>query len=162
MRTIAVISLACCLAAAPVAAAGQTTILPSTGTLAPHGDLADSVARMPERIRRPESGRPPRGRVCLNQTDTRETIIGHRLVDPVRALRMGRQQGDALSAKLCRWMPDVFVYEINVLRRDGRILRIFLNAQNGEAVPVQGITGQGLAGQDLAGQAVSHSPDKGR
>ena len=87
----------------------------------------------PPRLR-VEGGRPPRGRVCFTQAETRDNIIAHRLADPVRALRMGRLQGEALTAKLCRWTPDQFVYEIYVLRRDGRVLRVYMNAQSGEAV----------------------------
>ena len=81
-----------------------------------------------------ESGRPPRGRVCFDQAETRDKIAAHRLFDPVQALRLGRLEGEALSAKLCRWRPDEFVYELHVLRRDGRVLRVFMNAQSGEAL----------------------------
>lgn len=83
-----------------------------------------------------EGGWPPHGRVCFDQAEARDKIAAHGLADPFRAVRFGRLLGEALSAKLCRWRPDQFVYEIHVLRRDGRILRVFMNAQNGE--PMQG------------------------
>jgi len=79
---------------------------------------------------------PPRGRECYNQAEAREKIALHRLTDPMRALRVGRLQGEALRARLCRWTPDEFVYEVFVLRRDGRIVHVYMNAQNGEAVGV--------------------------
>lgn len=75
-----------------------------------------------------------RARVCFNATETREKITTHRLAAPFQALRVGRQQGEALRAKLCKWKQDEFVYEIFVLRRDGRIVRVFMNAQSGQAV----------------------------
>ena len=79
---------------------------------------------------------PPRGRVCFNPADTRDKIATLRLTEPFRALRMGRLQGDALRAKLCRWKPDEFVYEVAVLRRDGRVVHLYMNALNGQAVGV--------------------------
>jgi hypothetical protein len=75
-----------------------------------------------------------RGRVCFSPAETREKIAAHRLAEPFRALRPGRLQGEALRARLCRWKSDQFVYEIAVLRRDGRIVHIYMNAQNGQDV----------------------------
>ncbi len=83
---------------------------------------------------RRDAWRPPRGRVCFNQSETRDNIAAHRLNDPLHALQVGRLQGEALSARLCRWAPDQYVYEIQILRDDGHVLRVYMNAQNGEAV----------------------------
>lgn len=82
-------------------------------------------------------GMPPRfgapgGRVCFNPAETRDKIAAHGLTEPFQALRTGRFQGEALRARLCRWKPDEFVYEVAVLRRDGRIVHIYMNAQNGQ------------------------------
>jgi hypothetical protein len=82
----------------------------------------------------PQRVEPPHGRVCFNSAETREKIVAHHLADPFRALRAGRLQGEALRAKLCRWKQDDFVYEIAVLRRDGRLVRVYMNAQNGQTV----------------------------
>ena len=90
----------------------------------------------------PDTGWPPIGRVCFNQSEARDKIAAHGLADPFRAVRMGRLQGEALSAKLCRWRPNEVVYEIHVLRRDGRILRVYMNAQNGEAMGGQNLPGR--------------------
>ena len=46
----------------------------------------------------------------------------------------GAARARALRAKLCKWKQDQFVYEVFVLRRDGRIVRLYMNAQNGQAV----------------------------
>ena len=77
---------------------------------------------------------PPRGRVCFNPAETREKIVAHHLADPFQALRDGQLQGEALRAKLCRWRPDEFIYEVVVLLRDGRVVHVYMNAQNGQTV----------------------------
>ena len=88
-------------------------------------------------VGQPNTGRgsePPRGRVCFDPAETREKIVVHRLADPFRALRDGRLQGEALRARLCRWRPDEFIYEVALLLRDGRVVHIYMNAQNGQIV----------------------------
>ena len=152
MRTAA-IAIACILAGtagshaeelAPTPGAPLVTssaklhIQPATSTAAPYPSDQPRVQRVVG-----ESGQPPRGRICFTQAETRDKIAAHRLFDPVRALRMGGTEGDALSAKLCRWRPDEFVYELHVLRRDGRVLHVFMNAQSGEA-----LRGQSASGRD--------------
>jgi hypothetical protein len=47
---------------------------------------------------------------------------------------MGRLQGEPLRARLCRWKQDEFVYEVTVLRRDGRVVFLYMNAQTGQNV----------------------------
>ncbi len=79
---------------------------------------------------------PPRGRVCFSPAETREKIISRRLGEPFRLLRgaTGRMQGEApLRARLCRWNDD-YVYEISLLRRDGRVIHVYLNATSGQTV----------------------------
>lgn len=77
---------------------------------------------------------PPHERVCFNPSEARERIVAHGLAELFTALRVGRLQGEALRAKLCRWKQDEFVYEIAVLRRDGRLVQIYMNARNGQTV----------------------------
>lgn len=90
-----------------------------------------------ESNRRP--GDPQRSRVCFNSNETREKIISRRLSEPFRLLRgaAGQAEGEALRAKLCRWNDD-YVYEIAVLRHDGHIVYIYLNAVSGQAVAAFG------------------------
>ncbi len=78
---------------------------------------------------------PPHGRVCFNSAETREKIISRRLGEPFRLLRgaTGHLQGEALRARLCRW-NDEYVYEISLLRRDGRVIHVYLNATSGQTV----------------------------
>lgn len=44
-----------------------------------------------------------------------------------------RTHAEAIGAKLCRWSEDL-VYEISLLRRDGRVIRIFVDAKTGQVV----------------------------
>ncbi len=76
----------------------------------------------------------PHERVCFNSAETRERIATYKLAEPFQAMLTGGLQGDALHAKLCRWKHDEFVYEIAVLRRDGRLVHVYMNAQNGRNV----------------------------
>ena len=43
-------------------------------------------------------------------------------------------QADALSTRLCR-LGELFLYEINLLRRDGRVIRVFVDAASGKPSP---------------------------
>ena len=85
------------------------------------------------------AGEPRRGRVCFSPSETREKITSRRLSEPFRLLRgaAGATEGEALWAKLCRWNED-FVYEIALLRHDGRIVHVYLNAVSGQAVTAFG------------------------
>ncbi len=69
-------------------------------------------------------------RVCFSPAETRDKIATNRLADPFHAFRTGRLQGEALRAKLCRF-DDEFVYEVIMLRPNGRIVHIFVDAQSG-------------------------------
>ena len=77
---------------------------------------------------------PQRGRSCFSQTEAREKIAQLRLTDPVIATHAGRSEGEALRTRLCRWKQNDLVYEVYVLRRDGRVVRLYINAQNGQAI----------------------------
>lgn len=77
---------------------------------------------------------PPHGRTCFSQTETREKIAQRRLADPIGAMRAGRAEGEALRTRLCRWTPDELVYEVLVLRHDGHVVHLYMNAQSGRTV----------------------------
>jgi hypothetical protein len=74
-----------------------------------------------------------RDRVCLTAAQAREMIGLHRLADPFRVMKGAahRFQAEALRVKLCR-RKDEFNYEISLLRRDGRVIHVFLNAASGK------------------------------
>ena len=149
MRTAA-IAFGCLMSfVAATCGAAEPAVPPTSGAAKPHA-ISEAHASLPDAKPRSrgEGLLPPRGRVCFNQAETRDKIASHRLSDPLRALRLGRQQGEALSAKLCRWTADVFVYEIHVLRRDGRVVHVYMDAQSGETVG--GPAGSGQPGVERA------------
>ncbi len=141
MRTAA-LALACFMGAAARAAAGETAPaynLPPFAGPGPTAEPAPAGATPETRAftaARPRAEAPSQqhGRVCLSQTEAREKITQLRLTDPVSATHAGRSEGEALRTRLCRWKQDKFVYEVYVLRRDGRVVHLYINAQNGQSV----------------------------
>lgn len=138
---IAAFALACLLGAAAMKAAvaaesGPALNLPPFPSSPPAPAGAPAGGVRPNAAPRPrvEIARAPRGRVCFNQAETREKITQRRLTDPIDATRSGRAEGEVLRTRLCRWKQEDLVYEVFVLRRDGRVLRLYINAQNGKAV----------------------------
>ncbi len=80
---------------------------------------------------------PPPRRQCFSMPQAREKIEAHKLTDPFSCMRAAAQElnGEALGARLCR-LEELLVYEISVLRRDGHIVRVLLDAVTGR--PPQG------------------------
>jgi uncharacterized membrane protein YkoI len=76
--------------------------------------------------------------VCLPPSETREEIKARHFLEPFAVLRSAAAQfkAEALSARLCR-LGDEFVYEIKLLHRDGRLLRVAMNATTGKLVGVR-------------------------
>jgi uncharacterized membrane protein YkoI len=73
---------------------------------------------------------------CYSVAQSREKIQQHGLADPVPLLRKAGadNQGEPLAARLCRDGGD-FIYDITVMRRDGRIERVPINAVDGKPHP---------------------------
>ncbi len=71
-------------------------------------------------------------RECLSTAQTRETIDAHKLKDPFSCMRAAAQQlsAEALGARLCLH-EETFVYEISVIRPDGRVVRVLFDAATG-------------------------------
>lgn len=78
---------------------------------------------------------PEQDRVCFSTAETREKILAHGLFEPFRVMRSAanRSQADAIGVKLCRWSEEL-VYEMSLLRRDGRVIHVFVNAKTGLVV----------------------------
>lgn len=78
---------------------------------------------------------PEADRVCFSTAETREKILAHGLFEPFRAMRSAasRSQAEAIGIKLCRWGEE-FVYEMSLLRRDGHVIHVFVNAKSGLVV----------------------------
>jgi uncharacterized membrane protein YkoI len=75
---------------------------------------------------------PEPDRVCFSTAETREKIVAHGLFEPFRVMRSAasRSQAEAIGVKLCRWSEEL-VYEMSLLRRDGRVIHVFVNAKTG-------------------------------
>ena len=73
---------------------------------------------------------------CFSIAQTRQKIAQHRLIEPFLAMQSARGvgQGEAISARLCS-VGDSFVYEIGLLRRDGHIVKVNVDAASGKAHP---------------------------
>ena len=78
---------------------------------------------------------PNRSRQCLNAADAREVLARNKFTDPAAALRSAAAvaHADPLRSKLCRWNDD-YVYEITLLRRDGKVMTVFIKAEDGSLV----------------------------
>ena len=80
-----------------------------------------------------ESGKA--SRACLNPADTRDALANNKFTDPAAALRSAAAvaHADPLRSRLCRWKED-YVYEITLLRRDGKVMQVVIRADDGSLV----------------------------
>jgi len=81
---------------------------------------------------------------CFTVAQTREKIAQHGLADPAGVLRQtgAEKKGQPLAARLCR-NGEVFIYDITVLHRDGRVESVPINAANGKPHHAQGAPAKG-------------------
>lgn len=88
-------------------------------------------ARAAEADARPPATKP----ICLSASETREEVKSRRFLEPFAALRYAALQhkAEALSAKLCHNGEDFF-YEITLLHRDGRLVRVEMEAATGKPI----------------------------
>ena len=72
-------------------------------------------------------------RQCFSTPETRERIIADRLAEPFALMRSAADsnRADAIGAKLCSSDGEL-VYEINLLRHDGRLIQRVFNAATGK------------------------------
>ncbi|MBU3887434.1 PepSY domain-containing protein [Methylosinus sporium] len=92
--------------------------------------LAFIVAVLPPALA-PAADRP--AWQCLTVAETRQLIADRRLGDPFALMQAQSNSAHAepINARLCREQEDL-VYEISLLRRDGRVMRIYLDAATGQ------------------------------
>ena len=81
------------------------------------------------------SAQPAQQNQCFSTAETRDKIAAHGLSEPLRSIQKAAThfQAEALAAKLCR-RDDAFVYEISLLRRDGKIVRGLYDAKTGQII----------------------------
>ncbi|MBM3609513.1 MAG: hypothetical protein FJX29_13890 [Alphaproteobacteria bacterium] len=72
---------------------------------------------------------------CYSARETSERVARLRLHNPLMAMRTTarRIKADPLRTRLCRSGPRL-VYELSLIRRDGKVQKVYLNAQNGSPV----------------------------
>jgi uncharacterized membrane protein YkoI len=73
--------------------------------------------------------------ICLDGAETREAVKAHKLVEPFVALKTAaaERKAEALSARLCH-SDGEFIYEITLLRRDGRLSHVEMEADSGKFI----------------------------
>ncbi|MDE2579530.1 MAG: hypothetical protein KGL46_12035 [Hyphomicrobiales bacterium] len=80
-------------------------------------------------------------RQCFSASETRSLIAAHKLADPFAALRAAAsaERAEAIGVKLCR-TGEIYRYEFDLLRKDGRLLHVQADAATGKPVarPRQG------------------------
>jgi hypothetical protein len=76
--------------------------------------------------------------ICLNEAETREIVKSRHLIEPFTALKSAAalRKAEAIRAKLCH-AGDEFVYEITLLHRDGRLVRVQMDAASGKLTPLR-------------------------
>lgn len=77
---------------------------------------------------------PPK-RACLSPGETREVVAARKLSAPFMALRTAgtHAHGETIGIRLCRFNDDL-MYEVTVLRRDGRVVKVLIDAIAGKIV----------------------------
>ena len=73
--------------------------------------------------------------VCFTAREANDRIARLRLYNPLVAMQLNarRLRAEPLRSRLCR-SGGQLVYEMSLIRRDGKVLRIFLNAQTGRPI----------------------------
>jgi hypothetical protein len=69
---------------------------------------------------------------CMSATEARTVISRNKLANPTSSLRTlsRRSQAEPLRSRLCR-LDERFVYEMTMLRKDGKVVRVFVEATDG-------------------------------
>lgn len=69
---------------------------------------------------------------CMSASEAREAVAEHKLIAPMRAVRSAEKttRAEPLHSRLCT-SHEVFIYELTLLRRDGKVIRLFMNAASG-------------------------------
>ncbi|MBI1867733.1 MAG: PepSY domain-containing protein [Methylocystis sp.] len=75
---------------------------------------------------------------CFSTPETRQQIASHKLAEPFASIQAaaGGDHGEPIGAKLCR-RGEEFVYEIRLLRRDGRVVTSYVDAVSGKPHPTR-------------------------
>ncbi|CAH1656844.1 hypothetical protein CHELA1G11_13143 [Hyphomicrobiales bacterium] len=72
---------------------------------------------------------------CLSAKETRDAVAQKLVVSPAAALRAARAAtggGQAVQARLCRNDSNALIYQFAILRADGKVVRLTLDAVSGK------------------------------
>ncbi len=74
-------------------------------------------------------------RACLSDADARVQVQMHKLIGVEQALgaAKAKAKGDLISAHLCQ-VPDGFMYRIAIIGREGRVVKLLVDAASGHIV----------------------------
>lgn len=88
-----------------------------------------------ERVGMPGGPPPPGPRKCYTSAESRERVVSANLREPFALMRKASAmtQAEALAGKLCRW-NDRDIYEISLLRRDGMLIHVYMDAATGQVL----------------------------
>lgn len=78
-------------------------------------------------------------RPCFSQREMKDAVSNNRLIAPAQAVDAARRAvpgADMLRAMLCS-DGDVYLYVISVLRKDGRVVHVVVDAPSGKVAAVQ-------------------------
>lgn len=102
-------------AAAPPPAAVAQTPAPSPG---PAADNRDAPVERPI--------------VCFSAREMSDRVARLRLANPLMTMQANarRLRADPLRTRLCR-TGNRLIYELSLIRRDGKVTQVYVNAQNG-------------------------------
>jgi uncharacterized membrane protein YkoI len=80
----------------------------------------------------------PQARVCYSIADTRDKIISEKLVEPLALMRAqaGEHRAEVIGVRLCR-VASSLVYEIDLLRHDGRLIHTRVDAATGKPLSAE-------------------------
>ncbi|MBX3537398.1 MAG: PepSY domain-containing protein [Chelatococcus sp.] len=74
---------------------------------------------------------------CLSAKETRDAVAQKLVVSPAVALRAARAStggGQAVQARLCRNDSNALIYQFAILRADGKVVRLTLDAVSGKVM----------------------------
>ncbi len=73
--------------------------------------------------------------LCLSDVEARTLVQMHKLISVNQALTAARSKakGDLISAHLCQ-IPDGFMYKVAIIKYDGRVVKLLIDANSGQIV----------------------------
>ena len=72
---------------------------------------------------------------CPSAKESREMVVASHLLEPLQVMKnlTSLSRSEPVSIKLCRW-DSVYIYDVTLLHKDGKLLRVFVDAISGKTV----------------------------